>query len=79
MAASLTTHHSICRFCHAACAILVEVEDGVPRKVKGDPQNPVYRGYTCSRGRDLPAQHTHPDRLLHTQKRQADGPSPIPH
>jgi anaerobic selenocysteine-containing dehydrogenase len=73
MPSSLTTHHSICRFCHAACAILVEVKDGVPRTVKGDPQNPVYRGYTCSRGRDLPAQHTHPDRLLHTQKRQADG------
>jgi anaerobic selenocysteine-containing dehydrogenase len=67
------THHSICRFCHAACAILVEVEDGVARKVKGDPNNPVYRGYTCSMGRDLPAQHAHPDRLLHTQKRASDG------
>lgn len=67
------THHSICRFCHAACAILVDVDDGVPRAVKGDPNNPVYRGYTCSRGRDLPAQHTHPERLLHTQKRCEDG------
>jgi len=67
------THHSICRFCHAACPILVDVTDGVATRVKGDPNNPVYRGYTCSRGRDLPTQHAHPERLLHTQKRTEDG------
>lgn len=79
MASEVTTRNSICRFCHAACPILVDFEDGLPVRVKGDPSNPVYRGYTCPRGRDLPAQHAHPDRLLHTQKRTENGDYiPIP-
>jgi len=79
------THPSICRFCHANCAILVEVEvdngrggddDATierrrPMRVVGDPANPAYHGFTCAKGRRLPDQHTHPDRLLWTQKRRS--------
>ncbi|MBK7949864.1 MAG: molybdopterin-dependent oxidoreductase [Deltaproteobacteria bacterium] len=67
------THPSICRFCHANCGILVEVEDGRPVRVTGDPENPAYFGFTCAKGRRLPDQHAHPDRLLHSQKRGEDG------
>ena len=67
------THPSICRFCHANCAILVEVEDGVPVRVTGDPENPAYHGFTCAKGRALAEAHTHPDRLRVSQKRRADG------
>jgi anaerobic selenocysteine-containing dehydrogenase len=67
------THPSICRFCHANCGILVEVEDGRPVRVSGDPENPAYLGFTCAKGRRLPEQHGHPDRLLHSQKRGAGG------
>ncbi|MBW2294086.1 MAG: hypothetical protein JRG94_17510 [Deltaproteobacteria bacterium] len=73
MTSEPSTHHSICRFCHAACPILVEIADGVPLRVKGDPENPVYRGYSCARGRDLPRQHRHPERLLQSQKRDDAG------
>ncbi len=67
------THPSICRFCHANCGILVDVEDGRPVRVTGDPENPAYLGFTCAKGRRLPEQHAHPDRLLHSQKRLANG------
>jgi anaerobic selenocysteine-containing dehydrogenase len=67
------THPSICRFCHANCAVLVEVEDGRPVRVEGDRDNPAYHGFTCAKGRRLPDQHAHPDRLLHSQKRIAPG------
>jgi anaerobic selenocysteine-containing dehydrogenase len=67
------THPSICRFCHANCGILVDVEDGRPVRVTGDPENPAYFGFTCAKGRRLPDQHAHPDRLLQSQKRRADG------
>lgn len=67
------THPSICRFCHANCGILVEVEEERAVRVKGDRENPAYFGFTCAKGRQLPQQHAHPDRLLHSQKRQADG------
>jgi anaerobic selenocysteine-containing dehydrogenase len=66
-------HPSICRFCLAHCPILVTVEDGRPTKVVGDPQAPLYFGYTCPKGRALPEQHDHPDRLIHSVKRSANG------
>jgi anaerobic selenocysteine-containing dehydrogenase len=67
------THTSICRFCHASCPILVDVEDGRPVRIVGDKQNPIYHGYTCPKGRALPEQHRHPERLLRSQRRRADG------
>jgi len=67
------THPSICRFCHANCGILVDVEDGRPVRVTGDPGNPAYFGFTCAKGRRLPEQHRHPERLLHSRKRLSDG------
>ena len=71
--AERSVHHSICRFCHANCGIEVEVEGGRPVLVRGDAQNPAYHGFTCAKGRQLPRQHAHPERLLQSQKRQADG------
>lgn len=69
---------SICRFCHAGCAILVDVEDGHATRVRGDRDDLLYRGFTCEKGRQLPAQHAHPDRLLRSMRRNADGShSPI--
>ena len=67
------THPSICRFCHASCPILVDVEDGRAVHVRGDRDNPIYHGYVCPKGRALPDQHAHPERLLHSLVRRADG------
>jgi anaerobic selenocysteine-containing dehydrogenase len=33
----------------------------------------VYQGYTCVKGRALPEQHNHPERLLQSQRRRPDG------
>ncbi len=60
---------AICRFCHAFCGVKVTIEDGRPIKVIGDIDNPMYHGYTCIKGRQLPEQHAHPERLLRPQKR----------
>jgi anaerobic selenocysteine-containing dehydrogenase len=69
----------VCRFCHAGCSILVDVEDGRPVRVRGDRESPLYRGFTCEKGRQLPDHHAHPDRLLTSMKRRADrgGHAPI--
>lgn len=64
---------SICRNCLAYCPILVTVEDGRAVKVTGDPQAPAFDGYSCPKGRALPAQHNDASRLLHCLSRQADG------
>jgi anaerobic selenocysteine-containing dehydrogenase len=70
---------TICRVCHAGCSVLVEIEDGRPIAVKGDPENPLYQGFCCVKGRNMAAQWASPRRLLHTMKRQPDGRhAPIP-
>jgi anaerobic selenocysteine-containing dehydrogenase len=70
---------TICRLCSAHCGVLATVTDGRLTDVKGDPDNPMYRGYTCPKGRALPDFHNNPTRLLHSRKRQDDGSHvPIP-
>lgn len=68
-----TTRPGICRICSAHCGVLATVVDGRLAKVTGDPDNPMFKGYTCSKGRALPDIHNNPLRLLHSQKRQPDG------
>ncbi len=65
--------NTICRACHAGCGVIVTVEDGRPVSVKGDPDNPLYRGFCCVKGQNMAAVQQSPRRLLHSQKRHADG------
>ena len=44
-------HQTFCRYCHAYCAMVATVEDGVVESVKPDTSNPIYGGYTCIKGR----------------------------
>ncbi|HEX5380081.1 MAG TPA: molybdopterin-dependent oxidoreductase, partial [Phenylobacterium sp.] len=73
MTAAVERRHTICRACHAQCALVVEMKDGRPARIYGDKDNPIYAGFTCIKGRELAAYHTAPTRLLRSQKRQADG------
>ncbi|HEY3722813.1 MAG TPA: molybdopterin-dependent oxidoreductase [Acidimicrobiia bacterium] len=56
-------HLSYCRICAAACGIVVTVEGDRVVRVAGDADHPVSRGYTCTKGRGLPAWHHRTDRL----------------
>ena len=55
--------HSYCRQCLAVCGLLVTVDGDRIVAVRGDPDHPVTRGYTCAKGRALGAMHHAPDRL----------------
>lgn len=68
-----TQQPGICRICSAHCGVLATVTDGRLTKVTGDPDNPMFGGYSCIKGRALPDIHNNPQRLLHSQKRQPDG------
>jgi anaerobic selenocysteine-containing dehydrogenase len=73
------TRRSFCRCCINRCALIVELEDGRVQRVRGDRDDPMFRGYTCVKGRAQGDLLRHPDRLLHSLKRGADGRlSPIP-
>ncbi|MFN4239190.1 MAG: molybdopterin-dependent oxidoreductase [Erythrobacter cryptus] len=74
------THKTFCRFCHANCAMEVDVADGRVIAVRGDPEDPAFGGYTCMKGRELPESHNSPDRLRRSLVRGADGqfvPTPM--
>jgi anaerobic selenocysteine-containing dehydrogenase len=54
---------SYCRICAASCGIVATVDGDRVVAVRGDRDHPVSRGYTCPKGRALPALHHHPSRL----------------
>ena len=65
-------HLSYCRICAAACGVVVTVEGEQVVRVAGDAGHPVSRGYTCSKGRGLPAWHHRADRLDHPRRHGVD-------
>jgi anaerobic selenocysteine-containing dehydrogenase len=69
----IRTHKTFCRFCHANCAMDVDVRDGRVIEVRGDPDDPAYGGYTCIKGRELPDSHNSENRLHHSLVRNAAG------
>ncbi|MEM6827063.1 MAG: molybdopterin-dependent oxidoreductase [Pseudomonadota bacterium] len=78
---SVSTHKTFCRFCHANCAMEVDVEDGRVLAVRGDPDDPAYGGYTCMKGRELPDSHNAEHRLTQSLVRDEHGefqPTPMP-
>ncbi len=54
---------SICFECHSRCGVILEVEGGRLKAVKGDPDHPHSHGYTCPKGRAAPEMIYHPDRI----------------
>ncbi|HEX9402029.1 MAG TPA: molybdopterin oxidoreductase family protein [Anaeromyxobacter sp.] len=57
---------SVCPFdCPDACGLLVEVEDGRARRVRGDPEHPYSRGTLCPKMNGYERSVHSPDRLLH--------------
>lgn len=69
------TKKSFCRFCHVFCGIEVDVDTEHNRvlAVRGDPDNPYSRGYTCIKGRAVPEEINHPERLRSCKKRVGEG------
>ncbi len=49
-----TTYASTCGGCAAACGLLVEVRDGRPIKVEGNPSHPMSGGGVCATGHAAP-------------------------
>lgn len=63
----------VCRNCGSLCPIMVTLDGDRVIKVEGDHDAPLYRGYTCPKGRAIPQEHHNPRRLLQSLKRLPDG------
>jgi anaerobic selenocysteine-containing dehydrogenase len=71
------SHTSMCRVCTHTCAVVVHTRDGRISSITGDRENPLFRGYTCVKGRAHADLYDHPQRLTRSLKRTADGFAPI--
>ena len=77
---TVETRRSFCRVCHASCPIDVDVELHDPTvpggrvvAVRGVPEDPLFAGYTCIKGRQLPEQMHQVGRLRNPLRRTTDG------
>ncbi len=60
---TVTRMKSVCRMCHGGCGAVVELVDGVPTDIHGDPDNPTSEGYFCIKGKASLDLLKSPDRL----------------
>ena len=67
------TATTFCRVCHASCPIEVDVVGNRAVAVRGVADDPLFGGYTCIKGRQLPDQLSHPGRLREPLRRRPDG------
>jgi anaerobic selenocysteine-containing dehydrogenase len=74
-----STGHVLCRVCNKGCPMIAEVRDGRLVAVRGNKENELFAGYTCVKGRAMPAFINGPGRLLRSQRRSPGGDfEPIP-
>ena len=57
------TKATFCRVCHASCPMEVDVVDNRVIAVRGVMDDPLFEGYTCIKGRQIPDQMADPKRL----------------
>jgi anaerobic selenocysteine-containing dehydrogenase len=55
--------------CPDTCGVITEVEDGRAVGFRGDPDNPITRGWLCAKVRPYLDHVYHPDRLLYPLRR----------
>ncbi len=55
---------TFCRICTVLCGLEVELDGEQVTGVKGDPEHPFSKGYSCPKGRALGAMHHHDEALL---------------
>ncbi len=69
----MQTTTTFCRVCHASCPMEVDVQDNRVLAVRGVMDDPLFEGYTCIKGRQLPDQMADPNRLRTPLRRRPDG------
>jgi anaerobic selenocysteine-containing dehydrogenase len=69
MSVSLTIRGACPHDCPDTCGVVTEVRDGRAVDFRGDPANPVTRGWLCAKVRPYLDHVYHPDRLTHPLRR----------
>ncbi|MGA8256872.1 MAG: molybdopterin-dependent oxidoreductase [Nocardioides sp.] len=57
------TRLAACNLCEAICGVVLTIEDGTVTGIRGNPDDPLSRGYICPKGVSLADVYDDPDRL----------------
>jgi anaerobic selenocysteine-containing dehydrogenase len=68
------TRVGVCNLCEAICGVELTLADGEITGIRGNPADPLSRGYICPKGVSLADVHTDPDRLRRPLRRVGAGP-----
>lgn len=60
---------STCHLCYHSCGVLIQMKNGRPINVEGDPANPMSKGKLCPKGLASLEYLNHPNRLKRPLKR----------
>ena len=63
------TRLGVCNLCEAICGLELTLEDGAVTGIRGNPDDPLSRGYICPKGVSLADVYTDPDRLRRPVRR----------
>lgn len=63
------TRVGVCNLCEAICGIQLTIESGAVTSIKGNPADPLSRGYICPKGVSMADVYTDTDRLTRPVKR----------
>jgi anaerobic selenocysteine-containing dehydrogenase len=63
----------VCNLCEAICGLELTLSDGAVTAIRGNPSDPLSRGYICPKGVSLADVHTDPDRLRRPVRRVGEG------
>lgn len=70
----IVTKKTFCRVCHAACPMEIDIEDSSRIVgVRADKNDPLFKGYSCIKGRQLADQFHNPSRLRFPLKKNPSG------
>ena len=69
----MKTEKTACILCSRNCGLTVEIDNGQFKKIRGDDDHPVSKGYICQKAARLTHYQQHDDRLQFPLQRQPDG------
>jgi anaerobic selenocysteine-containing dehydrogenase len=67
------TRIGVCNLCEAICGIELTIADGTVTRIRGNPDDPLSRGYICPKGVSMADVYTDPDRLRRPLRRVGEG------
>lgn len=67
------TRVGVCNLCEAICGLQVTFTEGAVTGIRGNPEDPLSRGYVCPKGTSLADVYSDPDRLRRPVRRVGTG------